>query len=91
MKDSKYVGGVLKETRAIEKIAVLSNKQVQMLTGLSRDQIWKLEKLDLFPKRLRLSPLRVGWRTDEIRAWILSRPREMAYCCVNEVRKGSDE
>jgi predicted DNA-binding transcriptional regulator AlpA len=88
---NKYIDSVLKEARAIEKIAVLSNKQVQMLTGLSRDQILKLEHLGQFPQRLRLSALRVGWRTDEIRAWILSRPREMAYCCVNEVRKGSDE
>ena len=81
----------MKKAKSIEDLAILSDAQVQTLTGLSRDKIWKAEKRGEFPKRLRLSALRVGWRTDEIRAWILSRPREMAYCTVNENRKQADE
>jgi prophage regulatory protein len=54
---------------------VLSTKQVMALTGLSRVSVWRYERDSRFPKRVRLGPNRVGYRSDEIEAWIESRPR----------------
>lgn len=37
--------------------------------------IARLEKLGMFPKRVRLSANRVCWWTDEVEDWMESRPR----------------
>jgi predicted DNA-binding transcriptional regulator AlpA len=47
------------------------------ITGLSRTTIWRLERRGQFPQRIRLSRNTVGWRLEEIRDWIESRPRGM--------------
>jgi prophage regulatory protein len=57
---------------------VLSQQQVIDLTGLSRVSIWRYERANLFPNRIKLGPNRVGWRSDEVEAWIESRPRGIA-------------
>jgi prophage regulatory protein len=54
---------------------ILSQQQVTGLTGLSRVTIWRYERAGLFPTRIKLGPNRVGWRAEEIEAWIESRPR----------------
>ena len=72
----------MKKAKPIEnlaELAILSRSDVQRLTNLGHTQLWKLEKSGEFPKRIRLSALRVGWRSDQVRDWILSRPVEMAY------------
>lgn len=43
-------------------------------TGLSPATIWRREQEGSFPKRLKLGPRSVGWREEEITAWINSRP-----------------
>ncbi|MGH8645131.1 MAG: helix-turn-helix transcriptional regulator [Gammaproteobacteria bacterium] len=50
--------------------AILNAKQVTEVTGLSRTTIWRLEKDDKFPKRLQLSPSRVGWSKEEVTVWM---------------------
>lgn len=52
----------------------LSAKEVSRLTGLSRTHIWRLEKLGSFPARRQISPQRVAWLDDEVRAWARSLP-----------------
>jgi prophage regulatory protein len=54
---------------------VLPIKEVTNLTGLSRVTIWRMEQRGAFPKRIALSPRRVGWREDEISEWLESLPR----------------
>lgn len=49
---------------------ILNIKHVVDITGLSRVTIWRLERAGNFPKRIPLSPRRVGWREDEIQDWI---------------------
>lgn len=59
---------------------ILRLKEVQERTGLSRSTIY--DKLDpksprydpSFPKRIQLSSNTVGWRSQEINAWLASRP-----------------
>jgi prophage regulatory protein len=57
---------------------LLTQQDVGRLTGLSRATIWRYERFGRFPRRLRLGPNRIGWRSDEIEAWIESRPRGTA-------------
>jgi prophage regulatory protein len=56
-----------------EPVAILDEPKVEELTSLSRTTRWRMERRGDFPKRVRLSPGRVGWRQEEIEAWIRSR------------------
>lgn len=49
---------------------ILNAKQVTQITGLSRTTIWRLERTEMFPKRLQISSSRVGWSKEEINAWM---------------------
>jgi predicted DNA-binding transcriptional regulator AlpA len=57
---------------------ILGDRAVRQLTNLSRTTIWRLERHGKFPRRLRLSGNRVGWRADEVLAWIQALPRGFA-------------
>lgn len=59
---------------------MLRTKEVITITGLSRTTIWRLERHDNFPKRLKLSANRVGWNDDEIHQWLMDRPRGDELC-----------
>ena len=48
---------------------VVSKRGLRELTGLSPSTVARLEAQGLFPRRVTLSPGRVGWRRDEILAW----------------------
>jgi prophage regulatory protein len=63
----------LREHSVLFETCILGEAQVQQLTNLSRTTRWRLERRGEFPKRVRLSPGRVGWRRDEIQEWIYSR------------------
>ena len=54
---------------------ILKQPEVSRVTGLSRSSIYRLEALGQFPLRVKLSEAASGWRSDEISAWIDSRPR----------------
>lgn len=54
---------------------VLKLKDVVHLTGLSRVTVWRLEQKGEFPKKIALSPNRVGWIESEVLDWVNSRPR----------------
>lgn len=49
--------------------------QVSKMTGRSPSSIDRDEAAGLFPKRYKLGPRSVGWRSDEVDAWIESRER----------------
>jgi len=63
---------------AAEPVAILDEPQVEELTSLSRTTRWRMERRDEFPKRVRLSPGRVGWRRADIEAWIRSRTASLS-------------
>lgn len=52
---------------------IIRPRYLQALTGLSRTTIWRLERAGEFPKRIKLSSGAVGYKLDEIQAWIDSR------------------
>ncbi|MCH7498752.1 MAG: AlpA family phage regulatory protein [Nitrospinae bacterium] len=53
----------------------MPDRDAVLVTGLSRVTLWRLEGQGLFPKRVQLSPGRVGRIGREVKAWIDSRPR----------------
>ena len=61
---------------------ILRTSQVTALTGLSRTTLWRLEKADAFPARVQLGANSVGWRSEEVQAWIENRPRGMTNAVV---------
>ncbi|MGE5259257.1 MAG: helix-turn-helix transcriptional regulator, partial [Actinomycetota bacterium] len=48
-------------------------REVVEATSLRRSTLWSLEKAWKFPMRMRLSGQRVGWRQDEVVAWLSGR------------------
>ncbi len=63
---------------------ILKPMDVTEKVGLSRVTIWRMERAGTFPKRVNLSPGRVGWKSDEIDEWIETRPRGI---CGREIGK----
>lgn len=53
---------------------VLRAADVMERTGLGRTSIWRLERAGDFPRRRQITPGAVGWLTDEVDAWLDSRP-----------------
>lgn len=54
--------------------AILRRPEVERITGLSRSTIYRLIGKNEFPKPVRLSSNAVGWRSEDILAWVNSRP-----------------
>ena len=61
--------------RAMVGTNVLRKRDVVRRTGLSDTTIWRLEKADQFPSRVRITDTRVGWFENEVDAWISDRIR----------------
>lgn len=53
----------------------ISPKQLREASTLSPATIWREIKAGRLPKPVRLTPGRVGWPEDVIRAWLASRER----------------
>jgi prophage regulatory protein len=52
---------------------VLSQQAVLQRLPVSRTTLWRLERSGLFPKRIQVSPNRVGWLEADVDAWIEER------------------
>lgn len=57
-----------------DALRFLRQPEVVETTGLSPTTIWRRERAGNFPKRRKIGPQLVAWRSDEIEAWIKSRP-----------------
>ena len=68
-----YFAVVHRKTGGLMKI--LRWRQVFEIIGLSRTQIWRLEKSGNFPKRIQLSKNSVGWDSNEVQEWIQNRKK----------------
>ncbi|OZB36173.1 MAG: hypothetical protein B7X44_07170 [Halothiobacillus sp. 15-55-196] len=47
---------------------------VKTLTGLSRSSIYRLIADGKFPKPIKLGERAIGWKQDDLEAWLESRP-----------------
>jgi prophage regulatory protein len=61
--------------------------EVEAITGLKKSRIDELERAGKFPARVRISDRAVGWRSDELDAWIAARPRGADVPAAQEPRK----
>lgn len=52
---------------------LLARRDVEARTSLSRTSIYRLAKAGQFPKPVQITQNRVGWRADDIEAWIETR------------------
>ena len=57
---------------------ILRLPQVIDTTGLSKASIYRLERGGGFPKRVAISPGRVGWRESELATWMDGLPTPAA-------------
>jgi prophage regulatory protein len=55
---------------------IVKRPDVEAATGLSRSSIYRLAAAGQFPRPIRLGPRAVGWRADEIAAFIEQRTAE---------------
>jgi prophage regulatory protein len=58
---------------------ILKQPEVSRVTGLSRSSIYRLEALGQFPSRVKLAECASGWHSEEVQAWIESRPRVIQH------------
>ncbi|MBI5427673.1 MAG: AlpA family phage regulatory protein [Nitrospinae bacterium] len=54
-------------------VKILSRREVSRIIGAGVVSLWRWERAGHFPARIQIGPRRVGWRQDEIEAWIASR------------------
>lgn len=60
----------------------MRERDVLDVTSLSRTTLWRVMKSGQFPRPVRISPGRVGWRESEVIAW-QENPAE--WCPVKAV------
>ncbi len=56
---------------------LLSWDQVERIASISRSTAWRMERDGEFPRRVRVSPGRVGWWESELTQWKRSRSGEV--------------
>lgn len=57
------------------EVKILRWKELFAKVRKSRPQIWRDERAGKFPSRVKLGANSVGWRSDEIDAWLENLPR----------------
>lgn len=55
---------------------IVKRPEVEAATGLSRSSLYRLAAAGQFPRPIKLGSRAVGWRADEIAAWIEQRTAE---------------
>lgn len=55
-----------------EPLRILRFHEVSHRTGLGRSSMYQRIREGTFPKPVRITPYAVGWRSDQITAWIES-------------------
>ena len=55
---------------------IVKRPEVEAATGLSRSSLYRLAAAGQFPRPIKLGPRSVGWRADELAAWIEQRTAE---------------
>lgn len=53
-------------------------RDVERITGLSKSSVYRLESLNQFPKRVKLSARASAWKASEVTKWLADRPRAIS-------------
>ncbi len=54
----------------------------ERLGGISRTTLWRMTRAGIFPRPMRISPGRIGWRESTIEEYLEAREREAARFSV---------
>lgn len=54
---------------------LLTMRQIEKLTGLSRTHIWRLRKRGEFPSHVRVGQRRIAWPRHDFVQWVRSLPQ----------------
>lgn len=49
---------------------------LERAVGLSKSTIYQMIRSGTFPEPIKLAPKTVGWRVNEVEAWLANRPRQ---------------
>jgi len=55
---------------------LLRPRELRALLGVSGTTLWRMTKRGSFPAPIRISPGCVGWRADDVQAWLAQRAAE---------------
>ncbi|MCL1047532.1 AlpA family transcriptional regulator [Shewanella electrodiphila] len=53
---------------------IIKEQLRQFITAVSRSHAFQLERRSLFPKHIKFGDNSIGWKLNEILAWVHSRP-----------------
>ena len=68
------MNGAERSEVTVVKPAILRLREVLTLLGVSRSTLYCYVQQGDFPPQVRLGPNRVGWRVEDVEAWVASRP-----------------
>ena len=57
------------------EVRILRRPEVERLVGVAKPTLYNWIRKGLFPSSIKLGPQAVGWRSDEVEAWLASRER----------------
>lgn len=57
----------------MKQLQIIRERDRFAMTGLSRIQWWRLEKLGRVPRRIQISTNSVGWLREEVEEWLRSK------------------
>lgn len=60
---------------AAPSVRIMRRPEVERATGMKRSTLYKAMADGRFPSPVRVGPNAVGWRSDEVAAWIADLPR----------------
>lgn len=72
----------------MQQLRIIRPRDIEAVTGLRQTRIRELEACGQFPRRIRISERAVGWRSDEVEAWIKGRPLADDVPADTEARNG---
>lgn len=58
---------------ALSEMEVIRPKDLPLVVGISNCTAWRMEKINQFPKRKKLSPGASGWLRRDLENWLTSR------------------
>jgi prophage regulatory protein len=63
----------LKDEPKQEEIKIIRRKELETIVGLSRSSIYAMMKQGKFPQSFKLGERSIGWDSEDIQNWLLSR------------------
>ncbi len=70
-------------------LAILRKKQVEALTGRSYSSLRRDMAVGQFPRPIQIGPRSIGWKSEDVRAWVNSRVTATLPAAIQSAAKRS--